>query len=158
MKKIYAILMALCILCAVCSAVADTEIPVFDNMPGVVFEDGETTVDETAFEGEWVLNAAFIDTEYIDPSTLSEAYGFNFMPFVIAGGKVSQDIQNENGEFSTEEMAYTFEAGQLQATDDNGMNYVFELLEDGNIVMSLFIPNEDGTNSCLSVFLMHPAE
>lgn len=157
MNKIIAILMALCMLCAACAAVADTEIPVFDNMPAVVIEDGETTVDEAAFEGEWVLNAAFLGTEYVDPSTLFDAYGFNFMPFVITEGKISQDIQNDNGEFSTEEMAYTFEAGQLQVTDD-GVNCVFELLEDGNIVMSLFIPNEDGTNSCLSIFLMHPAE
>ena len=46
MKKILAILMALCMMFATCAAMADMEIPVFNDMPAVVIEDGETTVDE----------------------------------------------------------------------------------------------------------------
>ncbi len=158
MKKFAAILTVLCLLCAAFSAVADMEIPVWENMPSVVLEDENTTVDEAAFEGEWVLNVAFANTEYVDPETLAGSYDFNFMPFCIADGKVTQDLQNEYGEFVTVEMPYTFEAGQLQGMDGNDRPFVFELLEDGNIVMSLFFPGEGDAVICLSVFLTHPAE
>ena len=53
MKKIAAVLMTLCLLCTALPALADMEIPVFENMPGVVIEDDNTTVDEKAFEGEY---------------------------------------------------------------------------------------------------------
>ena len=158
MKKLFAILMALCLLCACGAALADMEIPDWDSMPGVVIEDENTTVDEAAFEGEWVLNVAFASTEYVDPETLAGSYDFNFMPFLIADGKVMQDVQNEYGEFVTVEMPYTFEAGQLQGQDGCGRIFDFELLEDGNIVMSLFFPGEGDAVICLSVFMVHPTE
>ncbi len=159
MKKLIAILMTLCLLCAACAALADMEPPVFDDMPGVVIEDDNTTVEESAFEGEWVLNVAFFNGVYIDEQTLAGSFGFNFMPYIIGGGVIKQDIQNENGEFTTQEIPYTFEAGQLQGADeDSGLNYAVDLLEDGNIVMSLFIPAEGDTFGCLSIYLVHPAE
>ena len=158
MKKLFAILMSLCVLCAACTVLADMEIPTWDSMPKVVMEDENTTVDEAAFEGEWVLNVAFAGTEYVDEATLFDSYDFNFMPYRIAEGKVMQDIQNEYGEFSTVEMPYTFEAGQLQGQDASGRDFAVELLEDGNIVMSVFFPGEGDTMICLSVFLVHPTE
>ena len=158
MKKLFAILVTLCMLCAACSVLADMEIPTFNSMPKVVVEDENTTVDKAAFEGEWVLNVAFAGTEYVDEQTLAGSYDFNFMPYRIAEGKVMQDIQNEYGEFSTVEMPYTFEAGQLQGQDASGRDFAVELLEDGNIVMSVFFPGEGDTVICLSVFLVHPTE
>ena len=156
MKKLFAILMTLCLLCASCAALADMDPPAFDSMPAAVLEDENTTVDEAAFQGEWVLNVAFADTEYVDESTLSEVYDYNFMPYVIADGKISQDLQNENGEFTTVEMPYVFEAGQLQGTDAAGRSFAVDLLEDGNIVLSVFYPGEDDSVICLSIFLVHP--
>ena len=156
MKKILAILTVLCLLCASCAALADMEIPDFDDMPGVVIEDENTKVEETSFEGEWVLQYAFADREYVYEQTLSEKYDFNFMPYVIGEGKVSQDLQKENGEFVTVEMPYTFEAGQLTGEDAAGRTFVVELLEDGNIVMSVFFPGEGDMTTCLSIFLVHP--
>ena len=123
MKKLFAILMSLCVLCAACTVLADMEIPTWDSMPKVVMEDENTTVDEAAFEGEWVLNVAFAGTEYVDEATLFDSYGFNFMPYRIADGKVMQDIQNEYGEFNTLEMPYIFEAGQLQGRDASGRDF-----------------------------------
>ncbi|MBR4503076.1 MAG: hypothetical protein IKP22_14520 [Clostridia bacterium] len=158
MKKIFAILMALCMMFAACAAMADMETPVMSNMPGVVIEDEETTVEESAFRGEWVLDVAFAGTEYADPQTLAEKYDFNFMPYIIADGKVMQDLQQENGEFVTVEMPYVFEAGQLQGKDAAGRDFVFELLENGNVVMSVFFPGEGDTVTCLSVYMVHPAE
>ncbi len=158
MKKFFAILMTLCLLGTVCAASADMEIPAWSSMPLVVVEDENTTVDESAFEGEWVLDKAFLATEYIDEATLAESFGFNFMPFRIAGGRITQDIQQDNGEFVTVELPLTFEAGQLQGTDGSGLDFVIELLEDGNIVLSVFLPGEEDTVKCLSLFLVHPAE
>ena len=158
MKKLLAILMTLCLLCAACAALADIEPPTFDSMSAVVIEDENTTVEEAAFQGEWVLNVAFANTEYVDESTLFDVYEYNFMPFVIADGKVCPDIQNENGEFVTQEMPYTFDAGQLQGEDPAGRSFVIELIEDGNIVMNIFYPGEGDEVISLSVYLVHPAE
>ena len=156
MKKLFAILMTLCLLCAACAALADMDPPTFDSMPAAVIEDDDTTVDEAAFQGEWVLNVAFADTEYVDESTLSEVYDYNFMPYVIADGKISQDLQNEYGEFTTVEMPYVFDAGQLQGTDAAGRSFAVDLLEDGNIALSVFFPGEGDAVICLSIFLVHP--
>ena len=158
MKNFFAILMALCLLGTAGAAVADMEIPTWDGMPCVVIEDENTTVEEAAFEGEWVLNVAFANLEYVDEQTLAGTYDYNFMPYIIADGKVTQDVQNEYGEFVTVEMPYVFQAGQLQGRDGSGRDFAVELLEDGNIVMSVFFPGEGETVTCLSVFLRHPAE
>ena len=158
MKQLIALLMALCLACAVCGVLADMEIPAFEDMPAVVMEDESTTVEESAFEGEWVLNVAFANLEYVDEQTLFGSYDYNFMPYIIADGMVTQDVQQENGEFVTVEMPYTFEAGQLLGKDGSGRDFVIELLEDGNIVMSVFFPGEGDALTCLSVFLVHPAE
>ncbi len=157
MKKLIAILMTLCLLCAICAATADFEPPAFESMPGAVIQDDDTIVDEAAFEGEWILNIAYADTVYVDEATLFDTFDYNFMPYVIADGKITQDLQNEYGEFVTVEMPYAFEAGQLQGKDGSGRDFVVELLEDGNIVMSVFYPGEGDSVICLSVFLVHPA-
>ena len=158
MKKIFTILVTLSLLCAACAATADLETPDFDSMPAVVLEDEDTTVEEAAFEGEWVLKAAFAGREYVYDQTLAESYDFNFMPYVIGDGKITQDEQNEFGEFVKVEMPYTFEAGQLQGEDKDGRAFAVELLEDGNIVMSVLYPGEGDEMVCLSLFLTHPAE
>jgi hypothetical protein len=124
-----------------------------------VLEDDNTTISETAYEGTWVVNASFLSTEYIDQGTVYDTYGlYTFIPITIADGKIRQDVQNENGEFVTVEKAYTFEAGQLWFTDDTGLDCVIELLVDGNIVMSVFLPGEGEAKVCLSLFMVHPDE
>ncbi len=158
MKKLIAILTALTLLCASCAAMADMDIPDWNAMPAVVIEDENTTVDEASFKGVWVLNVAFANTVYVTPETLFDTYDFNFMPYTIGEGKITQDLQNENGEFVTTEMPYTFEAGQLQGKDGSGRDFAVELLEDGNIVLSVFFPGEGDGVTCLSVYLKHPEE
>ncbi len=158
MKKLIAMLMTLCLLCTAGASVADMEIPKMKDMPAVVLEDETTTVDEASFRGEWVLDVAFAGQDYVDEQTLAGTYDYNFMPYSIADGKVTQDVQNGNGEFVTKEMPYVFEAGQLQTQDPAGRDVVFELLENGNIVMSVFFPGEGDEVVCLSVFLKHAAE
>lgn len=159
MKKMIAILAALALMCACWAATADEKIPEWNSMPGVVIEDDTTTVEESAFAGEWGLNAAFFNEKYVSPEDLINTYNFDYyIPCKIADGKISQEIQQDNGEFVTVETPYTFEAGQLQGTDSKGRDFAVELLEDGNIVMSVFYPGEGDTLTCLTVFLTHPAE
>ena len=158
MKRLLAILMTLCLLCAAFAAVADMEIPNWDDMPQVIIEDDDTEVDEAAFEGEWVLGTAFLESEYISLSDLIDLIGFNTMPIVIGEGKITQDYQQENGEFTTIEMPYAFESGQLQVENAGEQSFVVELLEDGNIVVSLFIPGEGEALKCISLFMVHPEE
>lgn len=156
MKKLTAILTALCLLCAACAAFADMEIPDWNAMPAVVLEDEDTVVDEAAFEGEWVLNVAFAATEYVSPEILFDTYHYNFMPILIGEGMIGQEIQQDNGEFYRAEVPYTFEAGQLLATTYEDLELVAELLEDGNIVISVFLPGEGDTVTCLSLYMVHP--
>lgn len=158
MKKFASILMTLCLLCASCAALADTEPPVFSDMPGVVLEDENTTVDKAAFNGTWVLNAAFLVQDYLSPEKLDEDYHFGFEPIDIADGKLTREIQDDNGEFHTAELDLTFDCGQLSGEDGQGYSFVLELLEDGNIVLSVFIPGENDEMQCLSLFLQHPDE
>lgn len=156
MKKMIAVLMALCVLCAAGASLADMEIPDWESMPEAVTEDENTKVEEKAFEGEWVLKCAFANKDFVDEQTLAGTYGYNFMPFVIGEGKIKQDIQQENGEFVTKEAAYTLEHTQLIGTDWNGRTFVVDLLVDGNIALAWFFPGEGDTQLCLTVFLAHP--
>ena len=158
MKKFFAIFAALCLLCASCAALADMKTPVFSEMPGMVLEDDNTTIDESSYEGEWVLNVAFLGRDYVDEQTLAGTYGFNFMPIRIADGKITQETENMNGEFVTLESSYVFESGELHLEDEGGRSYVVALLEDGNIVVSVLFPGENGETECLSLFMVHPAE
>jgi len=158
MKKLFAILLSLCLMCGACAAMADMEIPEWDKMPQVVMEDENTTVDEAAFEGEWVMNVAFVGTAYADTQTLYESYDYNNMPYVITKGMMTQDLQNEYGEFVPVEMPLTFAEGQMVGKDGAGRDFVLELLEDGNIVMSVFFPVEGEAPVCVTYFLVHPAE
>ena len=156
MKKMFATLMALCLLFTACAALADTEPPTVESMPQMVVEDEKTTVDEKAFQGQWVLKAGFAGTEYVDESKLFDAYDFNFMPYVITEGKITQDIEDGEGEFRTIEMPYTFEAGELHGKDEKGRDFSVCLLEDGNILLSVFFPGEGGNVTDLNLFLVHP--
>ena len=158
MKKIASILMALCLLCASCAALADTETPVFGNMHAIVLEDDNTTVNESAFNGTWTLKAAFLGEDYLSAEKLEEKFHFGFEPITIADGKLSKEVQDDNGEFHKVETALTFENGELNGKDGEGYSFVFDLLEDNNILLSVFIPAEGGEMQCLSMFLQHPAE
>lgn len=158
MKKMFSVLAALCMLMSAVSAPAET-VPSFDEMPSVVMEDDNTVVEEASFEGEWVPDKAFLGTEYVTLEQLSADYGFVFGNIRIAGGEILQDFTDENGETTTTSNKYVFEAGQLQSLEDDPQNFAVELLENGNIVVSLFVPaEEEGQLQCISVFMVRAAE
>ena len=94
--------------------------------------------------------------EYVDLDALAALYGIVVPTVVIGDGTVAFSGVNENGEAFTEEYPYMLENSQMLAEDDEGMDFVFELLEDGNIVMSVFVPGESEEEGmlCISIFLV----
>ena len=75
-------------------------------------------------------------------------------PFRIADGKMYMDVEVEDGEVQTAEMEIAVEANQIQGTDGSGIDFVIEKLTDGNIVLSVFVPGENETVNCLSIFMV----
>lgn len=152
MRKTISILLALCLLCT--AAAAPAEVPSFDDTPGMLVEDENTVIEESAFEGNWVIDKTFANTEYIDPDTLASTYQIAISKVRIAEGKVFVEKASETGEVKTEAYAYTFEAGQLQSEENSELDFSFDLLEDGNICMSVFVPGEEEAPTCISLFLV----
>lgn len=152
MKKLLPILAALCLMCA--AAVSLAEAPAFDAMPAVVTLDEGTELTGADFEGDWVVDKVFIDTTYLTPEEV-KTNGLEIHPFRIADGKITYFFTDGQGDHEVS-VEYTLESNQILGTDDDGVEFVIEKLEDGNIVMSIFIPCEDETMSCVSFFMVHP--
>ena len=146
MKKIIAVLMTLCLLC---SAAALAEAPKFEDMPGMIFLD-------SLFEGTWDAGTAFAGEVYIDLGDLGREHSI-YIPTVTINAAEKLVIfegESEYGEFFREEYPYTLENSQLECEDDEGQIYVFELLEDGNICMTTFVPGEGDGLLAITVFMV----
>ena len=154
MKKLLSVLMALCLLCVGAAALAEEKAPVWEKMPLVVTTEEGTELTDADFEGDWIVDKVFYDTVYMTPEEV-KAKGLAILPIHIAGGKVSHTFTDEQGthEVSTD---YTLENNQILFTDGEGIESVIEKLEDGNIVLSIFVPGEGETLSCVSYFMVHP--
>ena len=156
MKKLLSVLLTLCLLCTAAAALAEAT-PTLSDMPDVVIEDENTTVELSAFNGIWDLDLAFVGELYVDLETLATTYGLTVPPIRIEDG--SFFYYDDNGEGGAVERGYacTFEAGQLQGEAD-GINFCFDTLVNGNIVMSMFLPGEGDEVICVSLFMVHPEE
>lgn len=75
----------------------------------------------------------------------------------LQDGSIYFDVADENGGTVEQEQPYTFEAGQIAFDDEAGNMAVFDLLEDGNIMMSMFLKEEGDQMLCITVFLV-PAD
>ena len=155
MKKLISILMALCLLCVAVAALAEAETPSWDKMPLVVTVEEGTELTDADFEGEWVVDKVFVNEIYMTPAEVEEN-GLALPPMRIAEGKIFSTNMGDDGEKETAE-AYTLENNQILFKDASGLEAVFEKLEDGNIVMSLFLPSDGETPNCVSFFMVHPA-
>ena len=153
MKKLFLILMSLCLLCCA-AAPAEEKAPAWDDMPLVVTVDEGTELTDADFEGDWVLDKVFYETVYMTPEEVKEN-GLEIHPMRIADGKVTSIFTDEQGEHETPS-EYTLESNQLLVTDEDGVDAVFEKLEDGNLVMSIFLPGQGEIPVCVSFFLVHP--
>ena len=154
MKKLFSILMTLCLLCTAVAALAEEKAPAWEDMPLVVTVDEDAELTDADFEGEWIVDKVFVDTVYLTPEEV-EANGLAIRPMRIAGGKVISVITDEDGEHEAE-TEYTLESNQILFTDGEGLECVFEKLEDGNVVLTVFIPREDETLSNVAFFMVHP--
>ena len=153
MKKLIVLTVALVLALAALSATAEAK-PTLEDMPGIITEDENTTIEESVFEGDWVVDKTFLGEDYIDPNELAAEIKFNFGPISIGGGIITQEY-TENGETRTVEMPYTLEAGQLQGKcAENGFEYVVEPLEGGGICYSLYVPDEEQNVTCATIFMV----
>ena len=133
MKKAISVLLALCLFCTAAAALAET-VPAWNDMPHVVIEDEDTTIDEAAFRGTWTVTIPAVRVE---------------------DGKIYYDTVNDKGETVEYGQVYTFDAGQIQFIDEDGRTAVLELLEDGNPVMSRFLPQEGSEEVlCITAFMV----
>ena len=146
MKKMIVILMTLCLLC---SAAALAETPKFGDMPGLLVMDD-------FFKGTWVAGTVFAGENYVDPDKLASVYGVSVPAVTIDEDEhlVIFEGTNENGEAVREEYPYAIENSQLECQDNDGRIFVFELLEDYNICLSLFVPGEGEETMCISIFMV----
>ena len=153
MKKLIALTIALVLALTALTATAETVLTLAD-MPDIIVEDENTTIDESMFEGEWVVDKTFIGEENVEPEKLAELIQFNFGPIKIGNGIITQEY-TVDGETKTVEMPYTLEAGQLQGTcPENGFEYVVEPLEGGSICYSLFVPDAEQNITCGTIYMV----
>ena len=154
MKKLFSILMALCLLCTAAAALADDAVPSFDDMPGVIIAENDVELTDADFEGEWAMDTVFYGTTYLSPEEV-EANGLAIRPIRIADGKVYSKFEDEDGEHETS-TDYTIESNQLLFSSGDGLDFVIEKLVDGNIAMNIFLPGEGDTLIDISIFMVHP--
>ena len=153
MKKLFSVLLTLCLLCTAVAALAE-EAPAWDDMPLVVTVEDGVELTDADFEGDWIVDKVFVDTVYLTPEEV-EANGLAIRPIRIADGKVINIVTDEAGEHEVS-AEYTLENNQILFTDEEGIEAVFEKLEDGNLVLSLFVPAEGDTPVCVTYFMVHP--
>lgn len=153
MKKLFSVLLTLCLLCTAVAALAE-EAPAWDDMPLVVTVEDGVELTDADFEGDWIVDKVFVDTVYLTPEEV-EANGLAIRPIRIADGKVINIVTDEEGEHEAPG-EYTLENNQLLFTDGEGIEAVIEKLEDGNIVLTIFVPKEDETVTNVSFFMVHP--
>ena len=146
MKKLFAVLMALCLLCAAAAALAETET---EELPQVITFDEGVELTEADFEGEWVVSRVYKGETLMTDEEVAQ--NFHIAPITIADKKVTITYDEGN----TEEYVCYVEANQLALEDENA-KVVFDKLNDGNLVMSMFIEGEDGETICVSFILVHP--
>ena len=149
MKKLFVLLMTLCLLFTT-AALAET--PSFADMPAMVLLD-------SFFEGTWGAGTAFAGEVYLDLAELGREYSI-YIPAVtidVDEKVVIFEGESEYGEFFREEYPYTLENSQLECEDDEGHIFVFELLEDGNICMTTFVPGEGEGMLAITVFMVREA-
>ena len=146
MKKLIAVLMALCLLCAAAAALAETT-----EEPHVITVDEGVELTEKDFEGVWVVEYVKMGDELMSDEDVTA--NFTLGTITIADKTVTIVYDEES---SATYPCYA-EANQLHI-EEEGNSATFEKLSDGNLVMSQSAEAEDGTTICFSFFLVHPAE
>lgn len=156
MKKLFSVLLAMCLLCTAAAALAEAKAPTMDDMPQAVTLEEDLELKDADFEGEWVWDKVFYGDTYLTPEQVKEN-GMEIHPMRIADGKVYSIVTDETGDHEVS-VDYKLENNQLLFTDDSGIEATFDKLEDGNVLLSLFLPGEGDAKICVSFFMVHPAK
>ena len=129
MKKTLALILALCLTLAACSAFAAAEEAV------VLIPAPQTDLEnDAAFQGDWKVAQLLLGDQLIELEAALSLMGGSFpLSFQIADGKLIAQKPDGTG---TEEIAYVFENSQLVAQDEEGV-YTLQLLEDGTLMISM---------------------
>ena len=151
MKKLLSVLLTLCLLCTA-AALAETVLTL-DDMPAVVLEDDNTTVELSAFNGSWIGDKFFVGETHVDAETMAASYGISVPAFRIEDGILYYTDESGEGGAVQNGYACVFEAGQLQG-EIEGVQFCIDTLEDGNIVMSVFQKGENEEVICVSIFMV----
>ena len=154
MKKLLSVLLTLCLLFTAAAALAEATLTLND-MPDVVIEDDTTTVELSAFNGDWVLDKAFVGDLCVDLETLTTTFDLTVPPIRIEDGSLFYYDDNGEGGVVERGFACVFDAGQLQGEAER-VSFCFDTLVDGNIVWSNFLPGEGEDVICVSLFMVHP--
>lgn len=131
MKKILAILMALCLLCTAVSALADEAADETYELPEAIEAEA---VDD--FFGTWVLSGAIYNGVLLDEEGMAGIFGDQTPFFEVNEDKMIAYSTDENGEIQAQEIDYTFADGFLSAEDEDG-TYNIVMLEDYSLAISM---------------------
>ena len=143
MKKILSILMTLCVLFAAVPALAEDAVPTLDSMPAVIVYDNLEEPDIALFNGTWEpTEYIFTDGVFVELENIITA--FNPPKILIGDGVIFFDDMDSDGNVTAVELTGTLDAGQLTA-EYNGDDMIFQLLEDGNIVLDLMVHDDNAT-------------
>lgn len=160
MIKFVSILMTLCLLCSAAAAFAgavEEKIPELIELPDAKTLDPDADIEESDYEGEWVLKYAYIGTEPASVEQVAEK-GMIIRPLIIRDGSLIDITTDENGNEKENAMPYEFEedVGQLVcSTEDGKIEYVVDLLEDDNIMLSIMLFGGDEP-VFISLYMVHP--
>ena len=148
MKKIFSVLMILCMLLAAVPAPAEG--PTLESMPKVkVFDQEEPDI--ALFNGIWEPSEnIFTDGAFVELEQVITA--FNPPKIMIYDGVIFFDDTDTDGNVTAVELTGALDAGQLTA-DYKGDRMVFSLLEDGNILLDMNIVDDNDTVT-ISVFYL----
>lgn len=160
MKKMIALLTVLSLLFVCFSVLAEETDISFDDMPGSLYdEDPDAVIEESAFEGSWVPGTVFVGPDYYTLEELASEYRVNAPSVTIAGGKVTIEVLNSKGKVIKNTSSYEFEDGMLFCPDEKtGQSITFDLLVDGTVLMTQYVPDGDDELKSVSFFLVRAEE
>ncbi len=131
MKKIFAVLMALCLLCAAVSALADEAAEETYELPEAI--EAEAADD---FFGTWILVGMIENGVLLDEEGIAAKYGDQTPFFEVNEDEMIAYSTDENGEIKDDKISDTFADGFLTAEDEDGA-YTVVMLEDCSLAITM---------------------
>ena len=150
MKKLIAILTALCVLAAG-AAFAEKKVTT-TKLPDILLTDENIAPER--FYGNWFPYAAVMGGQTVDLDTAGELWGGTLPVFHMEEGKLISEF-SLNGEITRREAPLEFNAdgGQMTVTAQDS-TCVFDLCENGDVLLSVLVPEGDGFREAAALYMM----